>query len=687
MTEQIRVPQVNFEPIILGGGWDQTTPILNLKSGVVKYALNFECAPSGGYARVSGYERFDGQGSPTDSSTSSVYLSVTAFSSVPTVGQTLTASGGATGVIAYISGQVMVLCKVTGTFAVAETVSVGATLIGTVNNVNAGPSTPLQSALGKNAVADIYRAGITTVPGKGAIRGVFYYNDVAYAFRDNDATPSTSCDLYKSTTAGWAQVAYLKSVSFTSGGAVAPADGATLTQGAVTAVIKRVVRSSGSWAANTAAGQFIIATPAGGHFSAAGATIGAVNVTISGAESSVAMLPGGTFEIVETNFAGQDATRRIYGVDGKNKGFEFDGTTLVPIATGMASDIPSHIVAHKNYLIFTFGSSLMGSSPGLPFDWTSVGGAWEIAVGETITGAIVLPGGTTSGTLAVTSRGTIYILYGNSPTDFNLVTFNSGTGAAPYSLQNMAQTYLLDDRGVFSLQTVLQYGNFSSTSITAHLLPFINAHAGKLNCSVLNKVKNQYCLFFDNGDGLYVTAVDNNILGSMPVNFPDIMTCAYEAKNSLGQEIILTGATNGFVYQHNKGTSFDGGNIYYHIFLNYASAKGPRILKRYRKAALEIYSDGPCYAEFKFGYSLGYGSDEYAQPDNTDYFKYLQDVRWDTFYWDDFFWDSNGIGPVECEMAGTAENVSLAIIGMSDYVPPFTVNSAVIHYTPRRAMR
>ena len=151
MTEQIRVPQVNFEPIILGGGWDQTTPILNLKSGVVKYALNFECAPSGGYARVSGYERFDGQGSPTDSSTSSVYLSVTAFSSVPTVGQTLTASGGATGVIAYISGQVMVLCKVTGTFAVAETVSVGATLIGTVNNVNAGPSTPLQSALGKNA--------------------------------------------------------------------------------------------------------------------------------------------------------------------------------------------------------------------------------------------------------------------------------------------------------------------------------------------------------------------------------------------------------------------------------------------------------------------------------------------------------------------------------------------------------
>lgn len=678
-------PEIDFEAISFAGGWDQITPTFNLKSGVAKYARNFECAPTGGYSRIAGYERFDGHPSPTDSYTGSVYLSVTSFDSTPSIGSTLTASGGATGVIAYIEDLVMVVCKVTGTFAVAETVSVGATLVGTVDSVEAGPTTPLQQAKAKNAVADIYRADIGPVPGSGPIRGVFYYRDVVYAFRDN--VGATSCDLFKSSAAGWVNVPYAQSVSFTTGGATAPADRQTLTQGGVTATIARVVLTSGTWLSSTAAGQFVIAAPSGGHFASGAATIGAVNVTLSGAETSIVMLPGGKFEVVETNFAGQDATRRIYGVDGKNKAFEFDGSILVPITTGLTTDTPTHVAAHNNLLWLTYGSSLMYSSPGLPYNWTALGGAGEIVVGESITGAISLPGSSDTKALAVTSRRSIFILYGTGSTDYSLTTYNQGTGAAPFSLQNMAQTFLMDDRGIFSLQAAVQYGNFTQTAVTANIFPYINDHINTFACSCLSRDKSQYRAFFSNGDALYTTIVNDKVAGNMPIVFPNPATCAYSFKSAIGMEKIFFGSTNGYVYQMDKGTSFDGEDITYYLILNYDSIEGPRIVKRFRKTALEIYSSDSAYVELKFGYSLGYGSSEHVQPDETSHDFYLQEARWDTFYWDDFFWDSTSIGPRECETAGTAENISLALAGSSDYVAPFTVNSAVVHYTPLRAMR
>jgi len=55
--------------------------------------------------------------------------------------------------------------------------------------------------------------------------------------------------------------------------------------------------------------------------------------------------------------------------------------------------------------------------------------------------------------------------------------------------------------------------------------------------------------------------------------------------------------------------------------------------------------------------------------------------------WDEFFWDSNGLGPIECPMGGTAENVAISISCEANYLKAFTLNSAIIHYTPRRVLR
>lgn len=681
------MPPVSIEPVMLRGGLDQITPTLSLPSGVAREALNFECAVTGGYTRVTGYERFDGHASPADSSQTYRYIVIQGWVNVPAVGETVTSSGAGTGVVAYVFGLTMVICKVVGSWANAQTVTVGATPIGTISNAYGAAATIEGEAISRNAVADIYRLDIAAVPGSGAIRGVIEFGDTVYAFRDDVA--GTAQAIYKSAASGWTLVPLPNTVSFTAGGTATPADGATLTEGGVTATIARVVRTSGSWQAGTAAGQFIIGAVTGGHFSAGAATAGTVGVTISGAESAITLTPGGKYELQEMNFSGQSATNRVYGVDGKNKAFEFDGTTYVPIATGATVDTPQHIAFHKGFLFLFIGGSMIHSSPGLPYDFTALGGAAELAVGYDVTGAISMPGGTGSATLGVFGRSNTSILYGTGPADWNLVFYNTGTGGVPYTLQNMAQTYAFDDRGVNAVQTSLQYGNFTQSTLTASVLPFINDHIGDANCATLCRRKSQYRLFFNDGYALFITVVNGKLLGCMPVYFPDVVSCVYEGKTSTGMDVIYFGSSNGMIYQMEKGTSFDGAAIPFFFTTTFSSAKSPRTLKRYRKAVPEVTALAGGYASFSFSYSLGYGGAEYNQGASVFYDTLAGTIRWDSgLTWDSgLLWDTSGTRPIECEVAGTAENIAVLITGNSDYVAPFGINSFLIHFTPRRMMR
>jgi hypothetical protein len=707
----MNLPSVQTEIIVCKDGMDQVTPTLSLAGGVCRQSLNFECGVNGGYNRIAGYERFDGQPSPTDNSVIFQIIEVATVTTVPVIGDTLTASGGATGTVAYVDGTRMVVCQITGTYATTETVSTGAGLVGTVSDVSGGPSTPLELAQFRNAVADIFRADIAAVPGKNAIRGVVEFNDVVYAVRDEDATPVTKAKLYKSTSSGWSEVAMLKQVAFTVGNngtsELPPAEGLTLTQGGVTAVIKRVATRTGVWnGAHTAVGIFVIDTLAGGSFAAGAATFPGGSVTLGGVQTDITLPPAGVYEFVEYNFYGQSITKRLYGVNGVGKAFEFDGTILTPIATGATTDTPSHIACFKTFLVLTLGSSLMGSMPGDPFYWdASVADVWEIPTGDTITGIKVMPGTETGGTLGVTSRDNTGILYGNDVSDLNFVQFNTGTGAVAYTIQNLSMTLMYDDRGASSLRAAQDFGNFSSTMLTSKILPFINGKIGRATASTVSRRKSQYRVFYSDGYALYITLVNNKLLGCMPVFTPMVVNCAYEGK-SAGVDVMYVGASDGFVYQLDKGTSFDGTEIDYMMQLVYASQGSPRVKKRYRKAAVEVYSEAGIYSEFYFNHVLGYASDEYSQPVNlnyadfisggqwqmtapwSDYGAYLQDGRWDgNLTWDQFFYDLSSTSPIECELDGTGENISLIFYGSSDIVGDFTINSVLLHYSQRRLMR
>jgi hypothetical protein len=683
---------VNAQGVSYPGGLDLVTPSLALQPGALRDCINFEVSQSGGYGRIQGYERFDGRASPSDATFTIVQVS--SFANVPTVGQTLTqVTSGATGaIIAVVPGvqPYVAVTQVTAGFDFTHDVKVGATLIGTAV-VPVVPISEKTNAIYVAAAADVYRALIASVPGSGAMLDVIHMAfsgvDYVYAFRANNA--NTAVAIYKSSGSGWVLVPFYKIVEFTAGGTATPVDGATLTQGGVTATVKRVMTRSGAWA-GTAAGGFVITTPAGGNFGAGAATLtGGATVTLGGIQTAITIAVGGKFEHVKYNFAGQLITRRIYGCDGVNKAYEFDGDVYSPITTALSPDAPNHIWCHKNFLFLSQASSMFYSAVGFPFKWSAADNAGEIATGDAVTAFITLPGSQTTATLCVFMQTNTAFLYGTDPTkDFNFVLFNTGTGGIAGTAQNLFDSFVFDNLGVISLKTTLNYGNFLPNTLTKNILPFIQQKRTQVACSSIQRDKSQYRIFFKDGSALWLTLVNQQYLGPGVMQFPNAVSCIDEDDLADSTEVTYFGSSdgNGYVYQMDKGTSFDGAELPAHITCAWDSLKSPRVLKRFRAGSIEM--QGSSYAEIKFGYQLGYGSALIAQPMPVPYGLNFAGVPvWDTFIWDNFTWDGQNLQPTDVDMVGTAENFQVVISSATNYIAAYNVNSVIAHYSMRRGLR
>jgi hypothetical protein len=249
----------------------------------------------------------------------------------------------------------------------------------------------------------------------------------------------------------------------------------------------------------------------------------------------------------------------------------------------------------------------------------------------------------------------------------------------------MDTSYALDTRGVVSLTASQNFGNFDTTTLTFNIRPFIQSRRSSAVASGLNREKSQYRVFYADGSALYMTIVNGEYLGAMPIKFPVGMFCWTEGESADGTEQSFMGGSNGYVYQIDSGTSFDGADIEATLLLNYNPVRSPRVRKRFRKASVEV--TGSSYAEFRFGYELGYGLPDNEQPYELVYETRFSSSFWDSLVWDQFTWDGKTLAPSETEMTGTAENVALRLRVGSNFIREFTINSVILHYTMRRGLR
>lgn len=608
--------ELEFDFLPFRGGLDLVSRPIEVPPGRARDSQNWEVTINDGYVTIKGYERFSGQTKPSAGVYGVLYVTITGSFAV---GNTIT--GATSGATAYVLAVVtdvgandyLVITAIAGTFSVGgETLNVGGSPQGTTSagvTLSGAPSLKLHAQY-NNLAADYYRGLIAAPTGSGAILGVWMLSDVVYAFRNNAG--GTAAGMWKSSASGWTAVALGRELSFTSGGIYVIAEGNTITgaTSGATAVITRVLLETGSWAAGTAAGRLIFASDTG-TFQSENLNVGAnLNVaTIAGDSSAITLSPGGRYEFDNYNFG---TAKRMYGVDGVNRGFEFDGTVFAPIDTGMTVDTPEHVAAFKNHLFFSFVASVQHSGTGTQYIFTPLFGASEINAGDSVTAFKVQPGVEGGGALAIFSRNVTHVLFGTSTADWNLVRYKESMGAYEYTVEMLVGTILLDDRGVTEFITAQAYGNFQHSALSALVHTWLNARRSLALASCVVRDKNQYRLFFSDDYALYCTFDGQKLLGMMPVLLDFSVKCICSLEASDGDEEIYAGGDDGMVYQMEKGTSFDGGDIDHFLYLHYHHSKSPQLEKAYKSMTLESQGDG--YAELDYTYQLGYNSSEYTQP-------------------------------------------------------------------------
>jgi hypothetical protein len=679
----IQLPAVVHERVRLRGGLDLTTPTLELSPGFLRDTLNWEVSITGGYSRIGGYERFDGRPSPASASFAG--LTASALTTIA-VGDTINGeTSGATGVVIAIEGTLVYYTKASGAFLVGENLREGVTVNGTVTALSAAVSSPKRTAELAALAGDAYRADIQAVPGSGPIRGVAYYKSTVYAWRDNAA--GTALVMHRASASGWQTVSLGTNLDFTAG-LVELLDGEVVTgaTSGAAAVALRVATRSGTWG-STAAGTLALGSVTGTFVNGEALQVAGVpRATVSGAPYTPTLNPGGRVVTDQSALGGGSAGARLYGADGANYAFEFDGTAFLQIKTGMATDQPELVKCHANQVFLTYDASLQHSAVGDPFRWSVVLGAGELALDSTVQGLSTLPGSTNNAALCVYSTHNTSILYGTSIDDWNLAQYNQGTGGARYTNQVLASAYVLDDRGLIELAASQNYGNFQDATLTNHVRPWLLTRRNRGTASVVSRDKSQYRVFFSDGYGLYVTISNGKLLGCMPVLFPNPVTVACEGETPDGTETQFFGSTNGFVYRLDVGPNFDGAEINAVMLLTYNSHGDSRVIRSYRRGNLEI--TGTSYAEIGVGYDLNYSDAVLVDMQGgLPYANNFSAPFWDSFVWDSFVWDGLSLGPTDFEVKGNGVNIAVRIENNSRISNPFTINSMILHYIPRRGVR
>lgn len=689
---------VRTDYFALRGGLNLADSALEARDGHILLGVNYEALPRHGYRRFQGFERFDGQA--LASAAQYWILNYDGGTIAISEGDTITgASSGATALVLQdqvgtVASGYLVITNLVGNFTDDENLEVSATPHAVANGaeaLNDAPTTALDATYSQDAIetqrATILKPG--NADGSGPTRGVVTYLGDVYAFRDNLA--GSECLVWKSTSAGWIQVDLKNRVAFTAGTAEM-IEGNTLTQGGVTATILRVVKQTGAWSGGDAStGYLIIDTVSGGPFASGAATDGASGVcTLSGAEVAQTIQPGGRYEFRVDNFLGSSKTRRIYGVNGVDYGFEFDGSVYVPIITGNTVDTPHALEINEFHLTFAFqNGSLQNSATGAPYEWATIG-ALEIGIGDDITALYK----ETGNALIIFCDNRIRNLFGKNTAavPFDLRNVEGDAGAKAFSVHRISgETRFIDDQGFMGLKAVQDYGDFAQATYSQIIQDLADEMRDDFICSTYNRKRSMYRAFYEGGLGISATFNGQELSGFCTYRFVDsggtqiTVRTIYNGDDTNGNEVTYFGDDNGWVYKMDSGTSFDGSSIPATLLTIYSHQGSPSYNKEYKKVVLEIEAEVEINLTYNAQFDFGSGK----TPTSTTITGLVSagGYLWDQNLWNSFLWSSGDVGFVEGGIDGVAANIALQISSDTTYTAPHTIYGITYHYINRRLVR
>ncbi len=396
--------------------------------------------------------------------------------------------------------------------------------------------------------------------------------------------------------------------------------------------------------------------------------------------------PGGVFKTKVANFSGSAAIGShgfaLYGVDGVNPAWVYDGTSVQFLETGRASsgqkDAPNSLaVLPTQQLALGYADGMLTlSAYGEPSTYEVSKGAAEIAVADAIVDLAVQP----NEILAIFCEKSLKMLTGKTATDFQLSTYSERLGITAGSLQPIGDSVFLTDDGITRLNRVQEFGDFRETALTAKIKPLIDKLNRKVLCSWVVETRNEYWLMYENGIGIIVKFIGAEVSGISTFDFGKLFTCAVSSEQDR-EEVVYAGSEDGYIYQLERGDSFDGQKIraFFSSVYEYLGSVEQR--KRIKKVQLEVMTDER--AELQTRIQLDYASKEAP----ANYAEKVAVLSGGGFYDIDYFeqtlWTDSEIGLADIYVSGVGRNVSTIVYSETDVEPPHILGSMIFHWSPR----
>lgn len=397
--------------------------------------------------------------------------------------------------------------------------------------------------------------------------------------------------------------------------------------------------------------------------------------------------PDGRWDFVSYNYYGSSNQVLMLGADGVNEPFQFDGSTYTELTVTGATGAPTHLAAHKNHLFLAYpNGELAQSGIGDPDEWST--GANIIGTGDEIVGLRPLVGGA----LGIFMRNRISVLYGDNATDWANKDFrvqSELTGAIEWSAQTIGNDEVyLDDRGLTSLAQTQAFGNYRAATFDEPIKRLIQTNKANLVATCISRTRDEFRLFFSHSAGtMCITATfgPSGFEGFGRFIYPFTITCVCSSEDTDGTERIFAGASDGYVYELDTGTSFDGEEIDAYVKLAFNHLGRPRHRKRYRSARFNLESEYDLTLKIKPEFD--YGNAEKQGHRVNDGEVEGGGALWGNDNWNEFSWGAQIYPEAHVDITGTALSMSLLISHTSDSVDTFTLYDSTLTYSMRAFSR
>lgn len=217
------------------------------------------------------------------------------------------------------------------------------------------------------------------------------------------------------------------------------------------------------------------------------------------------------YVFITANFYGDTELESIYGANGVDRAFAYNGKYFYNIQTqvDLSKDKPRHVAFHHSHLALGFLDGRVDISVvGEPYNFNGVDGASSWAIGDKVTGLLPLGGSI----LGVFCQKSIVGIAGTTVDNFATQNLSASMGAVEYTITDMGYPIYANAYGVYTLAQTQEYGDYLGTPLSQPVSPWLRPRLVRKYTSNKEVVvawpvrsKNQYKLAFADGYVLSMT--------------------------------------------------------------------------------------------------------------------------------------------------------------------------------------